>query len=162
MPIHSIYVVNPTSLRVLFCKHYSDDVVQNPDQRAIFDSVMWRNVSRYFKFLAAGHCKTLACPVGPVRIVLMQVGELVALLNGTTDIDEVALGQALEVIEKLLEDSCYGTTDGKKSQALIEADLLSSEAFGKFSVVIDEMLSGGIIESLDVETLLRASKLKNL
>ncbi len=98
--------------------------------------------------------------MGDVRVVLGRVGDLVVVLNGTDDVDETLLGKAVSVVDRLLEDSCFSSSDGKNAPS--EAALMAGEAFGKFSVAIEEMMGGGIIESLDVDVILRMAKMKNL
>jgi hypothetical protein len=44
--------------------------------------------------------------------------------------------------------------------SISEVSFLSAENYGKWTLMVDEMVPGGIIESMDAEHIVRMSKLK--
>lgn len=77
------------------------------------------------------------------------------LISGKNDIDELILSQIMACFSQVLMDIL--------DKNLVESFILDIENYAKICVALDEIVSiQGIIECLDVEVVMKQSKLKNL
>ncbi|CAM9508685.1 unnamed protein product [Ascophyllum nodosum] len=99
---------------------------------------------------------------GGLIIVFGAVGDLLVFLCGCREYDELILADILAALAKIITTLCK---QGNKGQTATEAALMSNSGTGstysKACLAIDEMLPGGILETLDVDTVLGAIKLQN-
>lgn len=86
-------------------------------------------------------------------VLLAPTGELLVYLVGSgQDGDESVLSQVADLVRQLLEEHL--------EHRLTPADLLQPETLGKVYVSLDEMISSGAIECLNLDYILRLSKMK--
>lgn len=77
------------------------------------------------------------------------------LISGKNDIDELILSQIMVCFSQVLVDIL--------DRNFVESFVLDVENYAKICVALDEIVSiQGIIECLDVEVVIKQSKLKNL
>jgi hypothetical protein len=96
------------------------------------------------------HCFALT----DLRFVLEAVGSLYFVIGGRDDIDEIVLSDILDTLKQAVGDQLEGK--------VTEVSLLDPDNYGKVSVVIDEIICDGVVESLDLDTIQKMSKLKSL
>ena len=95
-------------------------------------------------------CVTLA----DIHLLMDFMGELYFVVGGTDDCDEIVLSDVMDCIRGVVTDQL----DGK----ITESNLLEPDNYGKVSVVLDEVVPNGIIESLNSDVANKMAKLKEL
>lgn len=101
----------------------------------------------------SAHARTLSVDGFAVRA--QPVGELCLYLVGSGhDGDEHVLGVVAEMVCKLLEEHLEGK--------LTAAQLTSAGATGKMLVSLDELICDGDVVNMDVDAILKLSKMKSL
>ena len=88
--------------------------------------------------------------LGAAFVVYAGAGDLVFVVVGSGDDDELALYEVGRAVVDVVREHCGGRLDEEHVR----------ELFGKVSLAIDEMLNGGFVEVLSKETVMRQSKLK--
>lgn len=83
-------------------------------------------------------------------VVYSGRGDLVFVLVGSGDDDEIALFEVGRAIIDVASEHCGGRLDAEHCV----------EQYGKIALGIDEMINCGFVEHLDKQTVMRQSKLK--
>ena len=83
-----------------------------------------------------------------------SIGDLYFIIGGKDDCDEIILSDIIDCVRIVVTEQL----DGK----MTENNLLEPDNYGKVSVVLDEIMGTGIIESLDAEVVQRMAKLKEI
>ena len=94
-------------------------------------------------------CITLA----DTHFLMDLIGELYFVVGGKDDCDEIVLSDIVDSLRSVSEQLEFKMTEGA---------LLDQDNYGKFSVLIDEMMMNGIVENLDAEFVQKMSKLKEI
>ena len=95
-------------------------------------------------------CVTLA----DVHLVMDLIGDLYFVVGGSDDSDEIVLSDVMDCVRGVVTDQL----DGK----ITESNLLEPDNYGKVSVVLDEVVPNGIIESLSCDVANKMAKLKEI
>jgi len=90
--------------------------------------------------------------VSSYSVALQQIGDLVVILVGWGDADEMVLSSLLDTTLELLRDQLGGK--------FTERVLLNSENYGKLMLALDEFAPHGIVETTDVDAIGRFAKMK--
>lgn len=143
MPITSLFILNLEGY-TLFAKHYEYSSLE--DAR-LFERSVFRHTKNYINTVV--NCVTIA----DVHVVFQIMGELLLIITGKDEQDELLLSEILVVLKELLSEHL----DNK----LTESNLLLADNYGKVSVSCEEMISDGIVETLDVDIITKMTKLKN-
>ena len=93
---------------------------------------------------------------GEVCVVYQGFQDVVLLLVGEEECDEMILIDLLKVVQEVLLLAC----DKKKALASVEAALLTGDAYGKFSTLLDQMMPQGQVEHTNLELLDKLAKAK--
>lgn len=153
MPIHSIFVIDKTSENVLYCKYYDIQLLKYNDEIAKFEKKLFENSKRYWE----RSIKSIqSCDFDDIFCVLQTFGELLIFVCGTEEFDEPLLATVLDTIRDIIID-----TLDSKTKPFLRNEFMNPEMYGKFCVSIDDMISQGILEILDIELIRKYSKLKN-
>ena len=83
------------------------------------------------------------------HFLMDMFGELYFVVGGRGDCDEIVLSDVMDSLRRAV------------SEQLSDGNLLDVENYGKVSVVIDEIIMNGAIESLDADTVQKMMKLKD-
>ena len=141
MTIHSIFVANANGV-VLFSKLFS---AINLSKEIFFESSGYWSTSRKVSLTLSGD----------VIAFMDRSGDFLIFTCGTDESDEVILSSVSDAIRGVLIDLLGG------EEKLTEAALLDAEMYGRFAVCVEEIVSHGIVETLDVGEVMRLAKLKN-
>ena len=80
-------------------------------------------------------------PIEGKCVIFQALGNFIIFIAGVDGVDELILADVMDCLVQVLIvilDGCY-----------TESQILSPERFGKLCIAVDDMVSGGIIESLD-------------
>eukprot|EP00903_Cladosiphon_okamuranus_P017675 g16276.t1 len=100
-------------------------------------------------------CPQVARAKGGLIIVFGAVEGLLLFLCGSGEYNELTLADMLSTLAKSIVSLCR---QGSKNQRATESVFLSSSIYSKACLVVDEMLPGGILESLDPDSISRRAK----
>jgi hypothetical protein len=151
MTITTLLIYNRQG-KLLLSRLY-DDSYASPQASAVLELKVVEHTRTHFNTSRSGaekYCFTLT----DIRFVCEAVGTLQLVLGGREDTDELALSDVLDTLKVVVADQLEGKIN--------EQGLMDPDNYGKVSVVIDEVLCDGIVESLDPETIQKMAKLKSL
>eukprot|EP00904_Undaria_pinnatifida_P003079 jgi/Undpi1/12772/HiC_scaffold_6.g02440.m1 len=114
--------------------------------------------TRHLWTKGTAECPQVARAKGGLIIVFGAVEGLLMFLCGSGEYDELTLAEILSTLAKVITALCR---QGNKSQQVTQEALMSSSTYSKACLAIDEMLPGGIPETLDADCILGAIKLQN-
>ena len=153
MGVDAILIASISGVKLL-SRHYGAGLA-NTEATLLLE----RSIAKLASFTTGSTTKkvTKRCMrVGNHSVVFQASGELVVFLVGSDqDGDEIILAEALDVVLKLLEEHLEKTP-------FTTAQFLNPDCLGKMSVSIDELVCEGEIENLDVDSILKLSKMKSL
>eukprot|EP01084_Bolivina_argentea_P249377 417432_1 len=107
-------------------------------------------------WMTADHTPQVAIGGGGVIIAFRKVDDLTIFLS-SKDHNEILLAEALNTITVILKSFCEDKGGGGR---VTEAKLQLPNIHGKFCVCLDELMPGGILESMDPDDVLAMSKLR--
>ncbi|CAN0290800.1 unnamed protein product [Ectocarpus sp. 6 AP-2014] len=117
--------------------------------------------TRHLWTKGTAECPQVARAKGGLIIVFGAVEDLLLFLCGSGECDELTLADMLATLAKVIVALCR---QGGKHQRATETAFLSSNGtssiYSKACLVIDEMIPGGILESLDSDGILSSIKLQ--
>ena len=150
MPFHSLVVTN-LSGSVLFSKYYCGSYKETSPRNIEYE----HQLLKYSASLWQGAESKRSISVDKnIFVVFQKCGELMIFLAGFDEIDEPILTDVLALIIMLMTDQL----DGRRT----ESSFLNSETYGKFQVILEEVMPNGILETIDVDVISKMSKLKNV
>lgn len=145
MGIDALLISSSSGARLL-ARHFGSKTVA---ERLLFE----RAVVEHAKLYSGGARRTMT--VQGHTVLVTPVGELLMHVVGSgQDGDELVLAQVADLVQQLLEEHL--------EHRLTATDLLNPEALGKVYVSLDEMISDGAIECLNIDYILKLSKMKAL
>ena len=182
MPVHSILIwSNQTKAinTIVFAKYYNK---YSRDEQEEFESTLLSNADVYL----ARNIESLFCFTirNDIHVVFQRFGQLIIFVSGCDEMDEIMLADVVNCIRNIIltllshrgvgdvetnkaADTSIlgekGTSDGTslKSGYPSEHDILNPMVYGMLTLAIDELVAGpGILDSMDVESLLLAAKMK--
>ncbi|CAM9104713.1 unnamed protein product [Choristocarpus tenellus] len=112
--------------------------------------------TRHLWMSGTGDCPQVARAKGGLIIVFGAVDGLLLFLCGSGEYDELTLSDMLGTLSTVVIALCR---EGKALRAEEEAFLVSS-TYSKVCLSLDEMLPGGVLESLDADTILAMTKMR--
>ncbi|CAN0426024.1 unnamed protein product [Pylaiella littoralis] len=172
--MHSVLICNPDG-KILLSRYFerhshfaesSDSAGDHNGQGSMMrDTAKARSSSqaevlgqtRHLWTKGTADCPQVARAKGGLIIVFGAVEGLLLFLCGSGEYDELTLADMLSMLAKSILALCR---QGSKNQRATETVFLSSSIYSKACLVIDEMLPGGILESLDPGAILNAIKLQ--
>ena len=161
MGVHSVIIVSKRSEKLIYSRYFGTKKVENA---AAFEGKVAQRTRPYWpKFSHTGKREQKWCTVcleSTVVLSFCMVGELVLYINGTDDFDEATLVEPGNVITDLL----LKLLDKKNLSEVKEEDLLDEEnkdLYAKFVLGVDEIVGSGIVEDINVNSVLRQIKLKS-
>lgn len=178
MPLHSILVLSSCQTRmqhsVVLAKYY--DACTRKYQMD-FESSILSNAEVYLNKQVDTLCSITTD--ANIHVVFQRLGSIILFVSGTEEMDEIVLSDVIEAVRNIilslvprsglpdidLKPDAAGEKHhdytGTKSTHPTEHDILNAAVYGMLSLSIDEMISsGGIVDCLEVEEVMRAAKLK--
>lgn len=152
MPIISLLIYNRQG-KLLLSRLY-DDMYASPQASAVLELKVVEHTRAHFSASSGSAAEKYCFTLTDIRFVCEALGTLQLVLGGREDTDELALSDVLDTLKVVIADQLEGKIN--------EQGLLDPDNYGKVSVVIDEVLCDGIVESLDPETIQKMAKLKSL
>ena len=164
MPVHSIVIVNMLSGKILLSRCYETQPSSSSSSSSASSSYELRlskELEPYQHRLRNSNKRyTLRLPSSSsssssssdIYVVFQGIQDLVLIVSGTDDIDEIILSSILDSLVLLLTT----LLDHK----LVESSLSNTDTYTKLLVCLDEMFPQGLIETLDIERVQQLIKLK--
>ncbi|CAM9521981.1 unnamed protein product [Chrysoparadoxa australica] len=157
MCIHSFLITNGNG--ELLLSHY--EVPLNVQDKAAWETEL-RTQTKDLWSMAGVQCTSqVAKAAGKAQEEVIIVfrhdarAGLIFFLSGTEEHDELTLDEALGCLIWVITSLCC---EGKGT--LCESRLLLGEVYGKVCIAVDEVIGGGVLESLDPQHVLSMSKLR--
>jgi len=145
MPVESLIVINMAG-NILHSSYFSSTA----DAARKYEQSLFKETSKIWNKQIMLGKQTIA--FADVSVVFQRLGELIIFVSGSDEADEIILAELHETILKVLNELLNGV--------ITEKELLNVENYGKFLVCLDEILSRGVIENMDAESVLKLSKLR--
>mmetsp|Transcript_9957 Transcript_9957/g.9679 ORF Transcript_9957/g.9679 Transcript_9957/m.9679 type:complete len:148 (+) Transcript_9957:58-501(+) len=147
MVVHSLLICSASKKQILLSKYFSCI------NEVTFEQDLLLHTEPYWQKAIKDNC-IHAITIDDIYIVFQVFGGIMVLISGTNDIDELILSQIMICFHQVLMDIL--------DKSLLESLILDIENYAKICVAIDEMISlQGVIECLDVDVIMKQSKLKN-
>ena len=137
----------------LLLSRFFDESMTSSNITALLELKALEHFRVYFNTSNEGfvkRCVTLA----DVHLLMDLLGELYFVVGGTDDCDEIVLSDVMDCIRGVVTDQL----DAK----ITESTLLEPDNYGKVSVVLDEVVPNGTIESLISDIANKMAKLKEI
>ena len=145
MGIDALFITSSSGARLL-ARHFGSQTVP---EKLLFERVMVEHAKLY------GSSARRTMTVQGYTVLISPAGELVIYLVGSgQDGDEMVLVELADLVQQLLDEHL--------EHRLTATDMLNPEALGKVFVSLDEIVSDGAIECLNLDYVLKLSKMKNL
>eukprot|EP01039_Chlorochromonas_danica_P009763 gene9763-10797_t len=146
MPVHSILILNIAG-NTLFSKFY-EGRASGGEEVSLFQQKLFRHSNRAWSARAAAFVPQ-TFRLDEVYVVFQTIGELVVIVCGRDDVDEIvyvhdddAVGELLEAFRQLLTELCEGRPT--------EQAFLLPDNYGKWLIAVEEVVSQGILETTDI------------
>lgn len=139
MPVHSILILNIAG-NTLFSKFY-EGRASGGEEVSLFQQKLFRHSNRAWSARAAAFVPQ-TFRLDEVYVVFQTIGELVVIVCGRDDVDEIVLGELLEAFRQLLTELCEGRPT--------EQAFLLPDNYGKWLIAVEEVVSQGILETTDI------------
>ena len=147
-----LLVVFNRSGNLLLSRFYGEDMTSS-NTTAMMELKILEHFRIYFNNSSEGFVKRCVTLVD-VHLLMDCIGELYFIVGGTDDCDEIVLSDVMDCLRGVVTEQL----DGK----ITESNLLEPDNYGKVSVVLDEVVPNGIVESLNSDVANKMAKLKEL
>ena len=171
MPVYSVHIISTISGKILLNRYYQS-LTSSSLSSTNYEQQLSKELDRYHhKFRnSSTHSKrytynisqpststsssssSSSIPLSDIYIVFQAIQDIVIIVSGTDDIDEIILSSILDSLSSLLMVLF--------DQKLIESSFSNADSFTKLLLCLDEMFPQGIIETLDVDRVRQLIKLK--
>mmetsp|Transcript_8083 Transcript_8083/g.8231 ORF Transcript_8083/g.8231 Transcript_8083/m.8231 type:complete len:152 (+) Transcript_8083:136-591(+) len=148
MPVHSV-IITSIDGNLLFSKYFDRKLLSSKEETQKFERMIFIQTEKYWDKQTGLQCITM---MGDIHVIFQMIGELRLFLCGIDDTDELILQELLTTVLSLLEEHL--------ENRFTQTSLLVPDNYGKLCVSLDDMLPDGIVETLDVDTIMKMSKLK--
>ena len=156
MPIHSVFFIGIESRRLLYSRYFDDSQLLSCDSRYGFESSVQLHTGQYWPNLDnESGTPAFLCLDSTIVLSFCVIGKIVLYVNGTEDMDEATLPEALQALRKVVMDLVE--VEKVEEDHLME----NSVVYAKMAMAVDEMFPMGTVEQLDAGTVLAMIKLKS-
>ncbi|CAM9845398.1 unnamed protein product [Discosporangium mesarthrocarpum] len=131
------------------------DVMRDREQAMRLSECEVLGQTRHLWMSGTGDCPQVARAKGGLIIVFGAVEGLLLFLCGTGEYDELTLSDMLRTLSLVVVALCR-----EAKASVSEEALLVGSTYSKVCLALDEMLPGGVLESLDAETILAMTKMR--
>jgi len=163
MPVHSVVIVNVLSGKILLSRCYETQPSSSSSSSSSSYELRLskelepyqhrlRNSNKRYTLRLPSSSSSSSSSSSDIYVVFQGIQDLVLIVSGTDDIDEIILSSILDSLVLLLTT----LLDHK----LVESSLSNTDTYTKLLVCLDEMFPQGLIETLDIERVQQLIKLK--
>lgn len=162
MGIHSVFLVSKSTESLLYARYFDSDELLSCTSKGGFEGYLLSHTRRYWPNLEAPEVDRFSvCLDGTLVVLVLIVGDLMLYVNGTDEMDEASLPEPAEALRDVVIE-LVGVIHGMRDTEKINEGYIveNSDLYAKLAMSVDEMFPLGVIEQLEVKTVMRLIKLK--